>query len=141
MAATLEAVRVGKQNLLLPEGPFRNEPFIDFSRPENARAMRAALDKVRSEFGREYTLIIGGENITTTGKIKSLNPARPSEVVGIHQRAEKEHVEPAMKAALAAFETWRFTPVAERVSILMRTAQILRERKFEFNALAGLRGG
>src|SRR4051812_26756166 len=134
MAATLEAVRVGKQNLLLPEGPFRNEPFTDFSRPENARAMRAALDKVRAELGREYNLIIGGENIKTTGKIKSINPAHPSEVVGIHQRAEKEQVEPAMKAALAAFESWKFTSVEERVSVVMRTAQILRERKFEFNA-------
>src|SRR5437764_15490495 len=63
MAATLEAVRVGKQNLFLPEGPFRNEPFTDFSRPENARAMRAALAKVHSELGREYPLIIGGESI------------------------------------------------------------------------------
>ena len=134
MAATLEAVRVGKQNLLLPEGPFRNEPLTDFSRPENARAMRAALDKVHAELGREYSLIIGGENIKTTGKIKSMNPAHPSEVVGIHQRAEKEHVEPAMKAALAAFETWKFASVEERVSLVMRTAQILRERKFEFNA-------
>src|SRR6266705_5152189 len=134
MAATLEAVRVGKQNLLLPEGPFRNEPFTAFSRPENARAMRAALDKVHAELGREYSLIIGGENIKTSGKIKSLNPARPSEIVGIHQRAEKEHVEPAMKAALTAFASWRFTSVEERVSIVMRTAQILRERKFEFNA-------
>jgi 1-pyrroline-5-carboxylate dehydrogenase len=134
MAATLEAVRVGRQNLFLPEGPFRNEPFTDFSRSENARAMRAALAKVHSELGREYPLIIGGENIKTTGKIKSLNPAKPSEVVGIHQRAEREHAEPAMQAALRAFETWRFTSVEERVSIIMRTAEILRQRKFEFNA-------
>src|SRR3954447_10457782 len=134
MAATLEAVRVGRQNLFLPEGPFRNEPFTDFSKPENARAMRAALAKVHSELGREYPLIIGGENIKTTGKIKSLNPAKPSEVVGIHQRAEREHAEPAMQAALAAFETWKFTSVEERVSIIMRTADILRQRKFEFNA-------
>jgi 1-pyrroline-5-carboxylate dehydrogenase len=134
MAATLEAVRVGRQNLFLPEGPFRNEPFTDFSKPENARAMRAALAKVHSELGREYPLIIGGENIKTTGKIKSLNPAKPSEIVGIHQRAEREHAEPAMQAALAAFETWKFTSVEERVSIIMRTADILRQRKFEFNA-------
>src|SRR5436305_4959210 len=134
MAATLEAVRVGKQNLVLPEGPFRNEPLTDFSRPENARAMRAALEKVRAELGREYSLVIGGENIKTTGKIKSLNPAHPSEIIGIHQRAEKEHVEPAMRAALAAFESWKYTSVEERVSIVMRTAQILRQRKFEFNA-------
>src|SRR3954453_22721494 len=38
-----------------------------------------------------------------------------------------------MKAALAAFESWRFTSVEERVSILMRTWQILRGCKFEFN--------
>ena len=107
MAATLEAVRVGRQNLFLPEGPFRNEPFTDFSRPENARAMRAALAKVHSELGREYPLIIGGENIKTEGKIKSLNPARPSQVVGIHQKAGAEHAEQAMQAALKAFETWR----------------------------------
>ena len=115
MAATLEAVRVGKQNLLLPEGTFHNEPFTDFSRPENARAMRAALDKVHGELGREYTLIIGGENIKTTGKIKSINPAHPAEVVGIHQRAEKEHVEPAMKAA-------GVTAIAERktAALLLR---------------------
>src|SRR5260221_5844454 len=69
MAATLEAVRVGKQNFVLPEGPFRNEPFIDFSRPENEHAMRAALATVRSELRPEYNLIIGGQNIKTTAKI------------------------------------------------------------------------
>src|SRR5690242_6852813 len=94
-------------------GPFRNEPATDFSRPENARRMREAVDKVRSELGREYDLVIGGHLIKTGEKIRSTNPARPSELVGLHQRAGAEHVEPAMKAALAAFETWRFAPVEE----------------------------
>src|SRR5437763_15979701 len=39
-----------------------------------------------------------------------------------------------MKAALAAFGSWQYSSVEERVSIVMRTAQILRQRKFEFNA-------
>ncbi len=81
--------------------PFRNEPFIDFSKPENAREMRAALDRVRGQLGREYDLVIGGKRIRTVEKIRSLNPAHPSQVVGIHQKAGKEHVEPAMQAALA----------------------------------------
>src|SRR6185369_18096954 len=66
--------------------------------------------------------------------IKSLNPAKPSEFVGIHQKAEQEHVEPAMQAALKAFETWRIVPVEERASILFRAAQIIRSRKLEFCA-------
>ena len=44
---------------------FRNEPFTDFTKEENAQAMRAAIEKVRGELGREYPLVIGGERITT----------------------------------------------------------------------------
>src|SRR5213080_5280712 len=96
------------------EGRFRNEPSVDFSKPESAREMRAALDRVRGQLGREYDLIIGGHRVKTAEKIRSLNPARPSEVVGIHQKAGKEHVEPVMEAALRAFESWSRTSWDER---------------------------
>ncbi len=118
----------------LHEGPFVNEPAVDFSREENARKMRAAIEKVRGQLGREYDLIIGGRRVKTQDNIKSLNPARPSQVVGIHQKAGKEHVEPAMQAALRAFENWRLTSVEERAALLFRVGDLLRERKFEFMA-------
>src|SRR3954453_21458191 len=110
---------------------FRNEPMLDFTKSDVAREMRAALDRVRGQLGREYDLIIGGHRVKTAEKIRSLNPAHPSEVVGIHQKAGKEHVEPAMQAALKAYEHWSRTPLEERVSLLFRTAELLRERKFE----------
>ncbi len=115
-------------------GPFRNEPFTDFTKAEVAREMRAALDRVRGQLGREYDLVIGGRRIRTADKIRSLNPAHPSQVVGIHQKAGKEHVEPAMQAALKAFETWSRTSFDERIALLFRTADLLRERKFELMA-------
>src|SRR5258708_35178141 len=99
-------------------GPFRNEPATDFTKSEVAREMRAALDRVRGQLGREYALVIGGRRIRTTEKIPSLNPAHPSQVVGIHQKAGKEHVEPAMEAALHAFESWSRTSFNERISLL-----------------------
>ena len=37
--------------------------------------MRAAIEKVRSQLGREYPLVIGGERIKTEGKLESINPA------------------------------------------------------------------
>src|SRR5277367_4662401 len=95
-------------------GPFINEPFYDFRHEDNARKMRAAIERVRGQLGREYDLIIGGQRVKTADKIKSLNPAKPSQIVGIHQKAGKEHVEPAMSAALAAFESWSRTTVEER---------------------------
>ena len=116
------------------QSTFRNEPFTDFANPETARAMRAALAKVAGELGREYDLIIGGRSVRTSGKITSFNPANPVQVVGIHQKAGPEHVEPAMQAALAAFESWSRTKVQERVDILQRAARIIRGRKLEFCA-------
>ena len=118
----------------LHEGPFVNEPLTDFTRPETARQMRAAIEKVRGQLGREYDLIIGGKRVQTKDKIKSLNPAKPSQIVGLHQKAGKEHVEPAMQAALAGFASWSRTSVEERAALLFSVGDLLRERKFEFCA-------
>jgi 1-pyrroline-5-carboxylate dehydrogenase len=130
--ATLEAP--ARPAVRLHEGPFVNEPLTDFSREETARRMRAAIDKVRGELGREYDLIVGGKRIKTTDKIRSINPAKPSQLVGLHQKAGTEHVEPAMEAALRAFESWSRTSVEERANLLFRVGDLLRERKFEFCA-------
>lgn len=133
--ATLEALEnmvAAQIPLRLPQGPFRNEPLTDFSQDDAAREMRMALERVRAELGREYDLVIGGRRIKTQGKIRSLNPAKPSEVVGIHQKAEREHAEPAVEAALAAFEQWKRVPVEERASLLLHAGDIIRKRKFEF---------
>src|ERR1700758_1104611 len=130
--ATLEAPV--RPRTSLHAGPFVTEPFFDFRNEENARRMRSAIAKVRSHLGREYDLIIGGKRVKTSDKIKSLNPSKPSEVVGIHQRAGKEHVEPAMQAALKAFDSWSRTSWDERIALLFPTADILRERKFEMMA-------
>jgi 1-pyrroline-5-carboxylate dehydrogenase len=118
----------------LHPGPFVNEPPVDFNREENARKMRSAIEKVRGQLGREYDLIIGGQHVKTGEKIKSVNPAKPSQVVGLHQKASREHVEPAMNAALKAFDSWSRTSVEERASLLFRVGDMLRERKFEFMA-------
>src|ERR1700761_2847355 len=93
---------------LAPQGPFHNEPFIDFRNSQNVHAMQDALTHVGDLLGHEYQLVIGGVRSRTTEKIQSLNPARPAQVVGVHQKAGREHAEQAMKAALTAFSTWQF---------------------------------
>jgi 1-pyrroline-5-carboxylate dehydrogenase len=117
-----------------PQTPFVNQPFVDFTQPENKRQMQAALAEVQGKLGREYDIVIGGKRLKTTSKIFSMNPARPAEVIGVHQRAGVEHVEPAMQAAQAAFTTWSRTSVEERADLLFRAAALIRERSFEFCA-------
>jgi 1-pyrroline-5-carboxylate dehydrogenase len=114
--------------------PFKNEPATDFSKPENQKAIKAAIEKVRSELGREYPLVIGGKPATTADKIRSINPANPSQVVGVFQKAGAAEVEPAMEAAQKAFETWSRVPIEERAALVLRAAELIRARKHEFSA-------
>lgn len=113
---------------------FRNEPFTDFTKEENAREMRAAIEKVRSQLGHEYPLVIGGERITTDGKLDSINPANRGEVVGRFNKATKELASRAVEVANDTFLTWRHTRPEQRADLLFRVASLLRERKHEMSA-------
>jgi len=113
---------------------FRNEPFTDFSKENNARAMRDAIAKVQRELGREYPLVIGGERIKTEGKLESINPANRSQVVGRFQKATKELANRAVETAHETFQTWKNTSPSDRADLLFRLAGLLRERKHEMSA-------
>lgn len=116
---------------------FVNEPFTDYSTPENAAAMKDAIEQVRSELGREYPLVINGEKIFTDKKFNSINPGDKTQVVGICSDADTDadgYTQKALDAATAAFESWRKVPAKERIDFLFRAADIIRERKHYFSA-------
>lgn len=113
---------------------FRNEPFTDFSKEENAVAMRSAIEKVRRELGREYPLIINGERIKTDRQFDSINPANRTQIVGRFQKATAELANRAVETAYAAFKSWSTTPAEKRVDLLFRVAALMRQRKHELSA-------
>jgi 1-pyrroline-5-carboxylate dehydrogenase len=113
---------------------FRNEPFTDFSNEANAQAMRDAIQKVKAELGRDYPIVIGGERITTDGKLESINPANRTEVVGRFSKATKEMATSAVDTAYETFQTWKKVPAKDRADFLFKAAAIMRERKHELSA-------
>ncbi|HSP64271.1 MAG TPA: L-glutamate gamma-semialdehyde dehydrogenase, partial [Pyrinomonadaceae bacterium] len=113
---------------------FRNEPLTDFITAENMNAMLAALEKVNSQLGQEYPLVIGGERIKTDGKIDSINPAQRTQVVGRFNKATKELANRAVETASKTFETWKNVPAEERAQLLFRVAELMRARKHELSA-------
>ncbi|MBA3974442.1 MAG: L-glutamate gamma-semialdehyde dehydrogenase [Candidatus Solibacter sp.] len=113
---------------------FINEPYADFSQPDNAAAMRHALAQVRAEFGKEYGLRIGRERFHTGNLLKSVNPSQPDQVVGAHHKATPELALKAIETADRYFPVWAATPWQERIGALRRAAAIIQRRKFEFNA-------
>jgi len=113
---------------------FRNEPLTDFSREENAVAMRSAIEKVKRELGREYPLVIGGERITTGNTFESINPANRTQVVGRFHRATKELANRAVETAYETFKIWSNTPPEQRAGLLFSVASVMRQRKHELSA-------
>lgn len=115
--------------------PFVNQPLTDFSIEENRRAQEAALRQVESELGRTYPLIIGGERRHKDATFTSINPANPEQVVAYFAKAAVEDANAAVTAAWEKFQTWQYTSARERAGYLFRAAELLKQRRFYFNAV------
>jgi 1-pyrroline-5-carboxylate dehydrogenase len=114
---------------------FRNEPLRDFrSNPEHAKRMEEALDQIRQELGQEYDLVINGERIKAPDKFCSYNPGQKDQVVGVISKGDAGLAERAIRAADEAFKPWSHTPAEQRVQLALKTARIMRERKFHYMA-------
>ncbi|QJW99785.1 L-glutamate gamma-semialdehyde dehydrogenase [Frigoriglobus tundricola] len=113
---------------------FVNDPLTDFSVEANRAAMKAALDRVRTEFGRTYPIVIDNKPLPVTKTLDRENPSRKTELVGKVAMATVEQANAAVKSSLAAFDGWRDTPVEERAALLHRVAEQFRTRRFELSA-------
>ena len=120
---------------------FQNEPFTDFKDEENAAAFREALELVRSQCGATYPLVIGGEEVHTECHFPSVNPALPQDILGHFADGDADVADRAIAAAATAFESWQYTPVAERAEYLVQAAAEMRRRKHEFSATMVLEVG
>lgn len=121
--------------------PFHNEPAVDFTKEGTIDHFKNAIGYVRSQFGKAYPLFIHGKDIATKHTLQSLNPNNPTEVVGIVHLAEKHHGNDAIAAAKTAFPMWREVPIAKRAAYLLKAAEIIRKRIYEFAAWQTLEVG
>ncbi len=121
--------------------PFRNEAIRDFSDPADRASLAAALTRARTALGRHHPLVIDGRRFDSDGRIESFNPARPGELVGSVGSASLEQAQAAIEAAARAFETWKRVPERERAEVLFKAAELVRQRRDDFNATLVLEVG
>lgn len=118
----------------LPE--FRNEPFTDFSRPEEQQAFQRALHTIEKEvLGKSWPCWIGGEQVRGTATFENFDPGEVTRRIGKYPKLTEADGALAVEKAHAAFPGWAATPVGDRVKIFFDAAQKLRERKHLFSAL------
>ena len=100
-----------------------------------------ALEQVRSEFGRTYTMVIGGSEVTTSATIKHISPIDTRIVLGHMPIGGASHVRKAIAAAKEAFESWGRIDYRERVHVCRVAADIMADRKFELAAWVSYENG
>src|SRR6478736_992853 len=124
-------IRMHRASIDMNLPPFRNEPVSDFAQPLAREAMTAALVDARSQFGRYYPLVIDGEEIKTSSEVRSLNPSKVSETVGIVATADVNQANAAVAAAKRALPSWVALGARSRAEYILQAAEAMRRRRFE----------
>jgi len=137
LANPLTHIASAHEPLKQPEaaaGAFVNAANTDYTLRSSREKQLAALNDVPKLFGAKWPVIINGKRITDRTLISSVNPAKPSQVIGYYAKATREDAELAVKTARAAFLSWSKIPVEKRCEILFNAASIMEQRRFELNA-------
>ena len=99
------------------------------------QAFDDALAQVGPELGQTYPMLINGVERTAAKTFEVRSPIDRSIVIGRFQKGTKQDVDDAVAAARVAFPAWAKRPYKERVAIMRRAAELIRERKFRLSAL------
>jgi 1-pyrroline-5-carboxylate dehydrogenase len=113
-----------------------------FNPPEELHERyEAALRGIKANLGREYAMIINGEERRAAEKFENKSPINTDWVLGVFQQGNEKDAADAVAAARAAFPAWSGRPFQERLALLRRAADLIDERIFEFSAVISLEVG
>src|SRR6188472_74429 len=100
-----------------------------------------ALENIKSQFGRRYTMIINGKYLNTIETFVHTSPIDTRLILGYFPSGSAKHVQQAVNAAKKAFESWGKTHYKQRIDICRTIAEIISERKFELAAWISYENG
>src|SRR2546427_5635241 len=105
------------------------------------RELDAAIDKVKSTFGRSYPLIVGGREARASSEFDDRSPIDTRILLGKFQSAGRDQVREAIAAARAAYPAWSGRPWRDRVTVVKNVAEAIRSHRWELSALMGYEAG
>jgi 1-pyrroline-5-carboxylate dehydrogenase len=86
-------------------------------------------------------LVIGGRDVRAAGEFEDRSPIDSRILLGTFQRASRDDVREAVAAAKAAYPAWSARPWRDRVALVTKAADRIRDRRFELSALMGYEAG
>ncbi len=113
---------------------FKNEAFQDFSQANVRAQMEMALKNLQKELPLKCPVVINGVKKENTETLNVQNPSRTSETVCVTSLATEMHAKEAIDTCVKAMKTWSHVDVKDRIAMLRKAAQIMRDRKSELTA-------
>jgi len=114
----------------MPKGIYKiptpvNEPIKSYaSGSAERKELQAMLKELRSK-EIDIPMYIGSEEVRGTAKVRLAPPHDHKHTLGYFYKSEKQHVEQAIKAALAAKEKWQNLSWEHRASIFLKAAELI----------------
>ena len=105
------------------------------------RALDAEIERVPESFGREHTMIIGGDRVAAGEQFEDRSPIDDRIVLGRFQSGTAQHVRNAVAAARGALPEWSLLPWKERVARMRGVAEAIREHRWELSVILGYEVG
>ncbi len=124
------------------ESSFKLTYATMFNPPEELHTrFSEAMEALKTNLGREYPMVIGGEERLTQEKFKEFSPINTELHLATFQKGGVKDAEDAIAAARAAFPKWSRMNWDERVYLLRKAADIIDQRLFEIGAVVAMEVG
>lgn len=102
-----------------------NEPVLEYRAGSPEReALKKAIKELRSQ-ELDIPMTIGGQKVRTEEKMRLSPPHDHKHTLGHFHYGDKGHVEQAIRAALAAKESWEELPWTNRATIFLKAADLI----------------
>ncbi len=106
------------------------------------RRFEAGLAAVRAAVGQDHPCLIGSHAVTTAGPpLEDRSPIDTGLLLGRFAAAGPTELDHAVRSAREAQRDWGRRPWRERVALLRRAAELIRDRKYELAATMALEVG
>ncbi len=113
-----------------------------FDPPEELHTrFEAALAEVRSRLGATHALHIDGLDVPARRTYEKRSPIDKRLLLGHFALGDAADAGTAMAAARRAFDSWRTTPMPERLALVRRVAALIEERVYTIGAAIALEVG
>jgi 1-pyrroline-5-carboxylate dehydrogenase len=104
-----------------------NEPILDYAPgSKEKKELKAMLAELKSKV-LDIPMFIGGKEVRTDDKREIRPPHEHKHLLGYYYQGDREHMEMAIDAALAARKKWQSLPWNHRASIFLKAADLIAE--------------